>query len=114
MIRAVDWDAGRAAPLETSAPMAVQNVMYRKNGAALVHLINDNSSYGRAAAPNPEAYACFRDEILPVRDIRVAVRGESKKATLLPARTALKVSSREGMSAVVVPEVQVHAMVVFE
>jgi hypothetical protein len=114
MIRAVAWGAGRAAPLETSAPMAVQTVMYRKDGAALVHLINDNSSYGRAAAPNPEAYACFRDEILPVRDLRVAVRGEFKKATLLPSGTALNVSFREGMSAVVVPEVQVHAMVVFE
>ncbi len=112
--RAIGWSAGKPPPLETSAPMAVQTVMYRKDGAALVHLINDNSSYGRAAAPNPEAYACFRDEILPVRDLRVAVRGEFKKATLLPSGTALNVSFREGMSAVVVPEVQVHAMVVFE
>jgi hypothetical protein len=42
------------------------------------------------------------------------VRGEFKQARLLPAGTALNVSFREGMSAVVVPEVQVHAMVVFE
>jgi len=49
-----------------------------------------------------------------VRDLRVAVRGEFKKATLLPGGEALKVSFRDGMTSVVVPEVQVHAMVVFE
>jgi hypothetical protein len=114
MIRAVAWSAGRAAAIETSAPLAVQTVMYRKGEAALVHLVNDNSSSGRAAAPNPEAYACFRDEVLPVRDIRVAVRGDFKEATLLPGGTPLAVSARDGLSEAVVPEVQIHALVVFQ
>lgn len=114
MIRAVAWSAGRPAALETSAPMALQTVMYRKDQAALVHLVNDNSSYGRAAAPNPEAYACFRDEVLPVRDIRIAVRGEFKQATLLPGGASLAVLAREGLSEVVVPEVRIHALVVFQ
>jgi hypothetical protein len=112
--RVARWAAPAPPVLETGAPLAVQTVCYRKGGSLVVHLVNDNSSYGRGSPPGPENFGAFRDEILPVRDLRVAVRGEFKQARLLPAGKALNVSFREGMSAVVVPEVQVHAMVVFE
>lgn len=111
--RTVRWAAGSPPPLATSAPMAVQTVCFRKDGELLVHLVNDNSSFGRAAAPNPESFGGFRAEVLPVHDIALSVAGPFREALILPEGTALPVTVADGATRVTVPRLNLHALVVF-
>jgi hypothetical protein len=111
--RAVYWAAQQKPPVQTNAPLAVQTVCYTTEQDALVHLVNDNSSFGRAAAPNPENFGAFRAEVLPVYNIDVSVNGAFRKAVLLPEGLTLPIRSEDGTSAVTVPRVDIHAMVVF-
>lgn len=111
--RTVCWSAAQPPPLQTDAPLAVQTVYYRDGDRQVVHLVNDNSSFGRAAAPNPDAFAAFRDEVLPVYDLTVAVPGTFSQAQLLPDGESLTVQHRDGWSQVTVPRMDIHAMVVF-
>jgi len=111
---AIGWTAARTNPLRTDAPMTIQTVLWEKGDAKVVHLVNDVSSFGRAAAPNPEAFTAFRDEIIPVHDLRVAVPGAFVTAKLLPGGSSLPIKTASGWSEVFVPRVEAHAMVVFE
>lgn len=111
---AIGWCASRKSPLHTDAPMTVQTILWEKEGAKIVHLVNDISSFGRAAAPNPEAFTAFRDEIIPVHDIRVAVEGSFASAKLYPGGETLPVKATAEVSETTVPRLEAHAMVVFE
>jgi hypothetical protein len=111
--RATRWSAAKPAPLRTNAPLAVQTVCFQKGEAQVVHLVNDNSSFGRAAAPNPESFGAFRDEVLPILDIAIGVPGDFAQARLLPAGQSLAIRRSEGWSHVIVPRLEIHAMVVF-
>jgi len=111
--RTVRWSAQTAPALETNAPMAVQTVCFRKGDAFIVHLVNDNSSFGRAAAPNPENFGAFRDEVLPVHDVMLTVNGTFKEAVLLPDGKTLPVVLVDGTTRTTVPKIDIHAMVVF-
>lgn len=111
---AIAWCASRENPLRTDAPMTVQTVLWEKGGSRVVHLVNDVSSFGRAAAPNPEAFTAFRDETIPAHNIRVAVPGTFAAARLLPDGASLPITTAEGWSEITVPRLDVHAMVVFE
>ncbi len=110
--RAVRWSAGTPPPLETTAPLAVQTVCFRKADELIVNLLNDNSSFGRAAAPNPENFGGFRDEVLPVHDIRLEAKGAFREALLLPEGKSLSVAVANGTTRVTVPRLDIHAMVV--
>jgi hypothetical protein len=55
------------------------------------------------------------EEILPLNNVTVAVRGEMPRAAdLAPSREALPVTARDGYVEVTIPVVRGHAMVVFE
>ena len=112
--QAIEQAAGTPPPLRTDALMAVETVLYRSDDALLVHLLNDNSSFGRAAAPNAEAFTAFRDEVNPVDDTAVTVAGRFSKATLLPDGVNLPVTQADGWSTVMVPRIRIHGLVVFE
>lgn len=111
--RTVRWSAGQPPILETDAPMAVQTVCFRNGDDLVVHLVNDNSSFGRAAAPNPENFGAFRDEVLPVHGVKLTVEGNYRKAILLPEGNELALQPNGGKVETTVPRVDIHAMVVF-
>ncbi|MBU0610633.1 MAG: beta-galactosidase trimerization domain-containing protein, partial [Armatimonadetes bacterium] len=111
--RVVRWTAGTPPPLQTNAPLAGQTVCFRQGNEVVVHLINDNSSFGRAAAPNPENFGGFRDEVLPIYDLSLKVKGAFREALLLPEGKKLTVLAADGQTAVTVPRLDIHAMVVF-
>ena len=111
--RSVRWAAATPPSIETDAPMAVQTVCFRKGDDLIVHLVNDNSSFGRAAAPNPENFGAFRAEVLPVHDVKVTVKGTFSKALILPEGKPLPIITTGGKGRVTVPKLDVHAMVVF-
>lgn len=110
---AIAWCAARENPIRTDAPMTVQTVLWEKGGARIVHLVNDISSFGRAAAPNPEAFTAFRSEIVPIHGVRVAVSGKFASAKLFPEGKPVPVRFVGGASEVTVPRFDAHAMVVF-
>lgn len=111
--RALEWTAAYPSPIRTDALMSIQTVVYEKAGARLVHVVNDISSFGRAAAPNPEAWAAFRAEVAPVHNVKVGVRGTYTNALLLPKGTVLDVTMREGWTEAVVPRMDLHTLVLF-
>ena len=108
------WAAASAPPLEVEAPMLVQTVLFRKGTATLVHLVNDISSFGRAAAPNPEAFTGFRAEMIPVHNIVLKLRGSFNRAQLRPNGQALEIGHADGFARIIVPRIDIHAMVVVE
>ena len=54
------------------------------------------------------------DEVVPVHDVTIKVRGEIGKAYLAPGKEALKVEQQDGCSIITVPRVDIYAMVVVE
>jgi len=108
------WAAAKPPPLEVEAPMLLQTVLFRTGKAMLVHLVNDISSFGRAAAPNPEAFTGFRAEVIPVRNVVVKLPGSFSKAQLRPEGQPLRLGQRNGYTEITVPRVDIHAMVVAE
>jgi len=112
--RAIEWTASRLNPLETTAPMSMETVLYQKDGAQIVHLVNDISSFGRAAAPNPEAYTSFVSEVIPIYGTKVAVQGAFRTALLQPGAAKLGISLIDGRSEVIVPRTNIYSMVIFQ
>ncbi len=112
--RSVRWAAGTPPQIETNAPLTVQTVCFEKGDSAIIHLVNDISSFGRSAAPNPESFGWFRDEVLPVHEIAVSLRGDFARVTLLPEGKELGIECHDGVTKTVVPRLDIHSMIVFE
>ena len=116
---AVRWaSSGAAMPVEVQAPMCVQSSVMRqtKDGERLVvHLFNDvNTTAFHALATDDVP---LREETIPIHDIQVKfapaytlgrIHLEPGGQTLTPKRNA------QGATLVVVPRLDVHAMVVAE
>jgi hypothetical protein len=111
--QALQWTAATAPPLQTDAPMLLQTVPWQKGSARVVHLLNDISSFGRAAAPNPEAFTAFRSEVIPLHDVTVSVPGTFTEALWLPEGSTLPVTAADGWTKTTVPRVDIHGIVVF-
>lgn len=115
---AIAWAAnGVEPPVRVTAPMCVHSTVMRqtKGGERLiVHLFNNVNTTGGHAFPNDDVP--LREETLPVHDVRVTFRkGTPLTAVRLePGGTKLElVETAEGPS-VVVPRLDVHAMIIGE
>ena len=85
----------------------------KKENRLVVHLLNEfNSAAGRSL---PSGSPSAREEVVPLRDIRVTFRDRSIRSVRLePEGVALPVTrSADGVS-VTVPELRLHSMVVGE
>ena len=115
---AIAWAAnGVSPPVTVQAPMCVHSTVMRqvKDGERLVvHLFNNVNTTGGHAFPNDDVP--LREETLPVHDIRLTFRTETKiKAVRLqPEGKALEMKSTANGIAVTVPRLEIHAMVVAE
>ncbi|MCX7014515.1 MAG: beta-galactosidase trimerization domain-containing protein [Candidatus Sumerlaeota bacterium] len=114
IVESLRWAASAPPPIQVEAPMLVQTTLWKKDNATLVHLLNDVSSFGRAAAPNPEAFTGFRAETIPIRDIRIGLPGRFTKARLLPEGKDAVLSEEDGMTWATVPELHEHTLLVAE
>jgi len=112
--QAMEQAAGSTPPLATDALMAVQTVLYRAGDALLIHLVNDNSSFGRAAAPNPEAFSAFRAEVNPVGPSTIVLDGAYRQATWLPDGQPLPTTIVDGRTTITVPEFAIHGLLACE
>ena len=112
LVEAMRWAASQRPPLRVEAPLAVETVLYRKDKALIVHLLNDISSFGRSAAPNPEAFGGFRSEVIPIHDIRVGLPGAFTQVLAEPDGSSLNPVERDGVTWVTLPLLEQHAMIV--
>jgi hypothetical protein len=127
LVNATKWVAGDAKPpVETDAPLILA-VTYRRQPAkhrTIVHLLNDQSSYGRHSiyqkllAPDHSVTGPWtvRREIIPLHDIKIRCRVSGvTKATQQPENLELHLKQLPGGSVeVLVPKVEMYSLVVFE
>ena len=127
LVNATRWTAGDSpAPLEVDGPLMLA-VTYRRQPAlkrTIVHLLNDQSSYGRHSLyqklrmPDNSLMGPWtvRREIIPLHDIKVLCRiNGMTKATQQPENISLPLTQlpRGGVE-VVVPKLGMYSLVVFE
>ena len=111
--RAIRWAAKEPPPVELEGAEQVETVCFTKNGRLVVHLLNDQASYGRGAPPNPEGYG-FRREIIPVHELKVRIHRDARRVLLVPGGRELPIARNGGAAEVTVPKLELHAMLVVE
>jgi hypothetical protein len=127
LVNATKWAAGAAkAPMETDGPLILA-VTYRRKPSkhrTIVHLLNDQSSYGRHSLyqkiqlPDRSLMGQWtvRREVIPLHDIKVRCRISGvRKAKQQPENISLPLKTlADGSVEVAVPKVEMYSMVVFE
>ena len=95
--------------LSAEKPLNVELSLQRQGERLIVHLLNYT---GQKRAGN----LAHVEELIPVRDILLRVQTGvcPKQVILQPGDTPLPYDFAAGVTTVVVPELQIHAMVVFE
>jgi hypothetical protein len=114
---AVEWAAAAPPPVAVEAPMCVQSTVMRQSKAGerlVVHLFSDLNTTAHHALPADDVP--LREEVVPIHDIRVTFGPtyRIRKVHLEPEGKELEVKKTEAGSAVIVPQLDVHAMVVAE
>jgi Trehalose utilisation len=115
---AIDWVAAEKQPLVVDAPMCVHTTLMRHTqGDAqclLVHLFSDLNTTAHHAFPNDDVP--LREEVVPIHDIRLAFdsRYHFLRVHLEPAGQDLPQNCTAAGTEVVVPRLDVHAVVVAE
>ena len=112
----VKWAAGKNGQLvELDAPLCVQSAFYTQNDGVrwVVHLLNEiNTSANRAI---PENNPSQREEVVPIADIKVRVRGVNMASAFFePGHHELQIRKNDQWQEVIVPRLDVHGMMVFE
>lgn len=120
---AVRWAAGRQLPpFRVTSLLQVQATLFRQSDPSrlVLHLLN---------APDPQGYPPFtrqtwhgyhtsfgrqREDIAPVIDIRVQLRGTFSRVRLGPSGKILPSRLVKGYTEVVVPRLETHCLVVGE
>jgi hypothetical protein len=138
LANACRWAAGDdAPPVEVEGPLMLATTFRRQpqERRTIVHLLNDQSSFGRHSinqklAPLPEDLQKkwgfpnqselrgtwpVREEVIPLHDIVVRCRlPKVRRATLEPEHLELPLHPVAGFIEVTVPKLLMHSMVVFE
>ena len=115
---AIDWVASGPPPIAVEAPMCVHSTVMRqsKDGSErlIVHLYSDLNTTAFHALPDDDVP--LREEVVPIHDIRVTFAPGYRlgRVHLEPEGRDLKVEKTPRGPSVVVPRLDVHAMVVAE
>ncbi|MDB5349349.1 MAG: Beta-galactosidase trimerization domain protein [Planctomycetota bacterium] len=115
---AIEWASPTPSPVQVEAPMCVHSPVMRqtKDGAdrLIVHLFNDLNTTAHHALPNEDVP--LREEVVPIHDIRVTFGPQYKlrRVHLEPGGKDLEMKATLAGTTVVVPKLDVHAMVVGE
>ncbi|HEX5273200.1 MAG TPA: alpha-amylase family protein, partial [Gemmataceae bacterium] len=115
---AIAWAASGPPPVVVAAPMCVHSTVMRqttKDGRRLVvHLFSDLNTTAHHALPADDVP--LREEVVPIHDVRVTFdRGyRLRKVRLEPDGKDLEMKATAEGTSVIVPRLDVHAMVVGE
>jgi hypothetical protein len=126
LVNAVKWVSQDAKPAaEVDGPLILA-VTFRRQPArnrTIVHLLNDQSSYGRHSIyqklelPDHSLTGpwAVRREVIPLHDIKVRCRVNGvTKATQQPENLSLPLTRMTDGAEVVVPKLDMYSLVVFE
>jgi hypothetical protein len=106
--------ASAPPPAEVTGPTIVQAMTHVQGNRLVVHLLNDISSLGRSQNVAGES-VYERREVLPIHDLRVVFHGKKYgRFTLVPGNKPLAAKPVADGLEVVVPRLEIHAMVVAE
>jgi hypothetical protein len=117
LMNAIAWAANAPQPLTVEAPMCVHATLMRQQRDGerlLVHLFNDvNTTAHHALAADDVP---LREEVLPIHDLRLTFAPEYRlgRIHLEPAGQTLVAERTEAGTTVIVPRLEVHAIVVAE
>jgi hypothetical protein len=116
LAQAMRWAASEPPRVEVKAPMCVHAVTMRqkKDGERLViHLYNDvNTTAGHG---HPAEEVPLREEVLPIHDIEIILKGYAvKRVHLEPGGKELEAKKAGDANTFTVPKLAVHAMAVAE
>jgi hypothetical protein len=115
---AIDWVAPGFQPVKIEAPMCVHATVMRQSSdhteRLIVHLYSDLDTTAFHALPNDDVP--LREEVVPILDSRItfAPGYQVTRAHLEPEGQDLKLEQTPAGSSVVVPRLNIHAMVVGE
>jgi hypothetical protein len=118
LANAIDWVASAPQPVVVEAPMCVHSTVMRQTTGGsqrlIVHLYSDLNTTAFHAMPNDDVP--LREEVVPIHDIRVtfAPGYRLRRVHLEPEGLDLKVEPTPRGPRVVVPRLDIHAMVVAE
>lgn len=119
--QAITWAASAPAPVIVDAPMCVHSPVMRqvkqhKEGRErlIVHLFNDLNTTAHHALPNDDVP--LREEVVPIHDIRITFEPGYRigRIHLEPEGRNLDIQKTPRGTIVIVPRLEVHAMVVAE
>ena len=117
LARAIEWATSAPAPVGVEAPMCVQATYFTQGRGEgrklLVHLFNGvNTAAGHGL---PAMEVPLREEVLPVHGIRVRFpKDPPKRVRLEPVGKELELRPNGAGSAVEVPPLELHALLVGE
>ena len=111
----VRWAAGgNASPITIDAPLCVQAAFYSQDNPrrTLIHLLNELNTQANRAIPenNPPQ----REEIIPIRDIKITTANPITSAFQEPAHQPLQWQNKDGKAIIAVPSLGVHSIIVIE
>jgi hypothetical protein len=118
---AAEWAAASPVPVRVAAPMCVHSTVMRQNrrnadgnARLIVHLFNDLNTTAHHALPVDDVP--LREETVPIHDIRITFdpRYRLRRIHLEPQGVNLPLQRSPAGTTVVVPQLDVHAMVVGE
>jgi hypothetical protein len=117
IVHAITWAAAARPPVEVAAPMCVHATLMRQTRDGqrlLVHLFNDVNTTAHHALPTDDVP--LREEVLPVHDIRLTFGPQYRfdRIHLEPQGQTLAMVHDARGTTVVVPRLEVHAIVVGE
>jgi hypothetical protein len=115
---AITWAASAPQPVVVDGPMCVHTTIMRqrKDGAErlIVHLYSDLNTTAFHALPRDDVP--LREEVVPIHDIKVTFRSEYRirRIHLEPEGKDLEIRKTADGYGVIVPRLDVHAMLVAE
>ncbi|MHB1001321.1 MAG: family 10 glycosylhydrolase [Armatimonadota bacterium] len=103
----------RAEPdIKVEAPKVVEVTAFERDGSTIVHLVN--SPLTSLRPPTITNRMPIIDEVIPIHNMKVSIKGDFSSARLEPAGKTLKIKKSGGWSTVTVPKVALHEMVVWK
>jgi hypothetical protein len=115
---AILWAANESPPVRVTAPMCVHSTIMRQNtdigSRLIVHLFNDLNTTADHAFPNDDVP--LREETVPIHDIQIEIDSRYAVSRVMqqPDGTELPMQQAENGVTVIVPQLDVHTMVVVE
>jgi len=116
LVNSVLWASGRKRPpFKVKAPLHVQATIFeqKNKNRVILHLLND--PYPKGLPPfRLHLFQRHKEEILPVYDIEVSLKGKFKKVYTVPKNEILEIKYFKNYTIIKLSKLETHLMIVGE